>query len=71
MQLFSADGTIFKKQNKMFFAPENMEKPTSKVAHDLPKFIFFSIANRPKTTPNLNFYSIKIANCVTSLVLGH
>ena len=31
MQLFSADATIFKKRN---FAPQNIEKLSSKVAHN-------------------------------------
>ena len=37
MLFVSADATTFKKK----IAPENMEKPTSKVAHNPP--IFFSI----------------------------
>ena len=36
------------------FALENMKKPTSKVTHNRPQF-FFSIANRPKISPNLIF----------------
>ena len=60
MQLFSADTTIFKKK----IAPKNMKKPTSKVAHNWPQF-FFSIANQPNTSPNLNFCSIQIAHRAT------
>ena len=61
MQPFCADATIFKKK---YFAHENMKKTLSKVAHNWPNF-FFSIANRPKTSPNLNFCSIKIDHRVT------
>ena len=34
MQLFSANPTIFKKKKK--FAPENMKKTPSKIAHNQP-----------------------------------
>ena len=61
MQLFSADTTIFKKKH---FAYENMKKPPSKVAHYRPQF-FLIIANRPKTSPNLNFCTIKIVPRLT------
>ena len=37
-----------------------MKKTPSKVAHNRP--IFFSTANQPKTSPNLNFCSIKNAH---------
>ena len=47
MQLFSADTTIFKENLKLFFAPENMKKPTSKVAHNRPNF--FSVLPTPKS----------------------
>ena len=40
-----------------------MKKLPSKVAHNQPHF--FSIANQPKTSPILNFCSIKIAHRVT------
>ena len=45
MQLFSADTTIFKK--KLFFAPENMKKPLSKVAPNQPNF-FSVLPTGPK-----------------------
>ena len=54
MQLFSAEKTTFSKEKKI--APENMEKPPSKVAHHRLNF-FFSIANRPKTSPNVRYFS--------------
>ena len=41
-----------------------MKKLPLKVAHNQPHF-FFSIANRPKTSPNLIFCSIKISPCAT------
>ena len=37
MQLFSGDATLFKK--KHFFAPKNVKKMPSKVAHNWPKKI--------------------------------
>ena len=51
MQPFSADATIFKKE---IFVHENIKKNALKVAH-----------NRPKTSPNLNLCSIKIAHHAT------
>ena len=47
MQLFSADTRVFLKFIKIFFAPENIKKTPSKVAHNRPPISFFSIANRP------------------------
>ena len=58
MQHFSEDATIF-------FAPENMKKKPSKVAHNRPPPFFFSIANRPKTSPNLIFCFIKMSPYAT------
>ena len=51
MQLFSADATMF----LFIFAHENMKKPASKVAHNWPKSIFFSNANRPQIQPKSQF----------------
>ena len=39
MQLFSAVATIFLRILN-FFCPENMKKPSSKVAHNRPNFFF-------------------------------
>ena len=47
-----------------FFAPENIKKQASKVATNRPNF--FSIANRPKTSPILNFCSIKQCSAALS-----
>ena len=56
VQSFSSDATILKKKD--IFCPWKHKKKTpSKVAHNGPQF-FFSIANRPKTSPNLIFCSI-------------
>ena len=45
-----------------FFLPmKTWKNPPSKVAHNRPKFYFFSNANRPKSSPNLNSCSIKIS----------
>ena len=54
MQLFIAEATKF----LIYFAHENMKKLASKVAHNQPTF-FFSNANQPKSSPNLNCCSIK------------
>ena len=42
MQLFSAEATIVFKKYISFFAPENMKKPTSKVAYNRPKLLFLA-----------------------------
>ena len=52
---------------KQNFAYENMKKPPSEVAHNLPKFCF-STANQTKTSPNYNFCSLKIAHCETCIM---
>ena len=67
IQFLSDDATISKKRDLHFFAHENMKKTPSKVAHNWPKIYFFSIANHPKTGPNLNFCSIKIAHRATNV----
>ena len=54
---------------KKKFDPENMKKTPSKVAHYRPKIFFSSIANRPKTSPNFIFCSIKMSPCATSIYL--
>ena len=48
-------------RTKVFLPMKTLKKPPSKVAHDWPIF-FFSIANRPKTSPNLIFCSIKMSS---------
>ena len=40
MQLFIADATMFLKKKNIFFAPENMKKLPSKVAHNWPRPFF-------------------------------
>ena len=50
-------------QNLFFFAHEGIKKRPQKLLIIGP--IFFSIANRPKTSTNLNFCSMKIAHRVT------
>ena len=42
MQLFSAEAVVFSKKLTFVFAPENMKKPPSKVAHNRPPK-FFSV----------------------------
>ena len=48
MHFFSADARVFSKK-KNNFAPENMKKTPSKVAHNRPTHFFFSIATGPKS----------------------
>ena len=45
MQLFSADAKILKKKIQQFFAPQNIENPPSKVAHNLTRPPVFSPAS--------------------------
>jgi hypothetical protein len=45
MQLFSAEATIFKKELKNIFDPQNMEKLPSKVAHNPTRPPVFSPAS--------------------------
>jgi hypothetical protein len=48
MQLFTAGATIFLKKN-LKFAPENMKKLLSKVAHNRPKTFFSVLPTSPKS----------------------
>ena len=64
MELFSVDTTLFLKNLLFFLAHDNVEKLPSKVAHNQLHF-FFITANRPKTSPNLNFCFIKFAHRTT------
>ena len=50
-----------------FFPHKNLKKPASKVAHIWPKYFFFSNANLPKSSQNLNSCSIEISHRGTSL----
>ena len=43
------------------------KKTPSKVTHDWPPILFFSIANWPKTSPNLIFYSMKMCLCAMAM----
>ena len=45
MQLFSADATIFFLEIQIFFAPKNMKKLPSKVAHNWLGLAVFSLAS--------------------------
>ena len=40
--------TTFSKKIQIFFAPENMKKPSSKVAHNWPKLFFSVLPIGPK-----------------------
>ena len=54
-------------KKKTLFCPWKHEKPHSKVAHNRPRPFSFSIANRPKSSPNLNSCPKKISHRGTSL----
>ena len=48
MQLFSADAIAFsKKFKKFFFDPEKVKKQASKVAHNRPRPLYFTVQPRP------------------------
>ena len=55
MQLFSADTTMLLKKNYIFFAPENMKKPPSKVAHNRPRPFFFQYCQSAQIQPKSQF----------------
>ena len=57
----------FLQKFKLFFAPANMKKPPTKVAHNQPAIFFSSFTNRPKSSPNLIFCSTKMSLCATSI----
>ena len=62
MQLFSADVTMLLFLFYSILYHKNLKKMASKVVHNQPKCVFFlSIANRPKSSPNLNSCPIKIS----------
>jgi len=48
MHLFSADPTTFSKKLNICFAPKNMKKTSSKVAHNRPKLFFSLLPIVPK-----------------------
>jgi hypothetical protein len=66
MQLFCADATIFLKIFKTFFAPENMKKTLSKVAHNRPNY-FFPYCQPAQNQPKSKIFFIEISHLATSL----
>ena len=54
MQLFSEDATMFFKKINIFFAPENMKKPPSKVAHNRLR-PFFQYCQTAQIKPKSQF----------------
>ena len=54
MQLLVRTLQLKKKENNNFFAPENMKKPPSKVAHNRPRPFFSVLARLPKRPKNRN-----------------
>ena len=72
LQLFSADATTFLNFSKIiFFAQENMKKPSLKVAHNRSLIFFFSLANWPKTSPNIIFCSTKMFSYIMFLLMTY
>ena len=75
MQLFSADATIFLKKLKRKFLPLKTWKNCSQKLLIICPKLFFSIATRPKISPNLIFCSIKMVPCavfyIKTLVSAH
>ena len=75
MQLFSTDITVFSKYYQIYLLSLKIWKnKPQKLLNIRP--IFFSIANQPKTSPNLNFCSIKTTHratyiCIMTLELHH
>ena len=66
MQLFSADATMFLNIYFLnFLPPKTWKKLPQKLLIISPQFFSFSIANRLKTSPNLNLCSLKIAHRAT------
>ena len=64
MQLFSADPTIFSKQNLNLncVTHEDLKKRSSKIAHNWPKpFFFHSPAQATAHSPELTFHIINMS----------
>ena len=69
---------VFKKISKKFFAPENIKKLTSKVAHNRPPTFFFCIGPAAKTaqkkksrtskSPLLQDWVFRLGLCIWSKV---
>ena len=47
MQIFGADAMVFSKKIKFFFGLEKVKKRASKVAHNRPKPLYFTVHPRP------------------------
>ena len=67
MQLFSADATVI--LFYFIFAPQNMKKPTSKVAHNRPNTYFFQYWPNQETV--LGNWGLLEALTDTKLILIH
>jgi hypothetical protein len=59
MQLFSADAKVFSKNLKKIFAPQNMKKLPSKVAHNRPQTFFSELVWLPRRPPQKNSVPLK------------
>ena len=73
MQLFSVDATMLKKDS-ISFAPKNMKKPPSKVAHNGPRPFFFSTVPAAQTAHKQKSRTTKspsMQDCVFRLGDGH
>ena len=59
MQLFSVDATVFFKIFYHFFAPENMKKTPSKVAHNRPPTFFLCTGPAAQTAQEQKSHTTK------------
>ena len=67
MQLFSANAAIFSIFS-IFFGHENINKPPSKVADNLPQTFFSSTGPAAQTSPELVFHIIKMSHQASVLL---
>ena len=69
MQLFSADATIFSKKFEFIFAPENIKKRTSKVAHNQPQTFFSQYWPGCPNQPRIDFSYYKYVPRLICLII--
>jgi hypothetical protein len=69
LQLFSADATIFSKKFEFIFAPENIKKRTSKVAHNQPQTFFSQYWPGCPNQPRIDFSYYKYVPRLICLII--
>ena len=71
MQLFSADAMVFsKKIKKKNFGPQKGKKQPSKVAHNRPRPLYFTVQPRPMANSPELILHIKKSRDQTSVLLS-